>query len=163
MVLHHDIESAQQVQKPKYLICSQQTKDRTSAPDKKITTAFFDNFNLRKYHVEIDSIQYPRGSLPIKYEQNDYIGQFKNLKLFLKEYNGEPFLNPPISYPDMKTKYPIEITDLRHQPVHITPKIIQLYQEYGTDLDNARLFLILIRRIEIKLISDGNKLFEVKI
>ena len=26
-----------------------------------------------------------------------------------------------ISYPDMKTKNPIEIIDLRHQPDHITP------------------------------------------
>ena len=62
----------------------------------------------------------------------------------------------------MKTKYPIEIIDLRHQTDHITPKKNQLFHEYGTDLDNARLFLILIRRREIKLISDGNNLLEVK-
>ena len=53
----------------------------------------------------------------------------------------------------MKKKYPIKIIDLRHQPDHITPKKIQLFQEYGTDPDNARLFLILIRRREIELIS----------
>ena len=35
----------------------------------------------------------------------------KNLKLFFKEYIEEPLLNPLISYPDMKTKYPIEIVD----------------------------------------------------
>ena len=28
---------------------------------------------------------------------------------------------PFISYPGMKTKYPIEIIDLRHQPDHISP------------------------------------------
>ena len=55
----------------------------------------------------------------------------------------------------MKTKYPIGITDLRHQPDHITPKRIQLFQEYGTDPDNARLLLILVRRREIELRSDG--------
>ena len=49
----------------------------------------------------------------------------------------------------MKTKYPIEIKDLRHQPDHITPKKIQLFEEYGTDPDNGRLFLILIRCREI--------------
>ena len=49
----------------------------------------------------------------------------------------------------MKTKYPIEIIDLKHQSDHITPKKIQLFHEYGTDPDNARLFLILIRRREI--------------
>ena len=46
----------------------------------------------------------------------------------------------------MKTKYPIGMTDLRHQPDHITTKRIQLIQEYGTDPDNARLFLISVRQ-----------------
>ena len=63
----------------------------------------------------------------------------------------------------MKTKYPIEIIDLKHQSDLITPKKIQLFHEYGTDPDNARLFIILIRRREIELISNGNKLIEVKV
>ena len=63
----------------------------------------------------------------------------------------------------MKTKYPIEMIDLRHQVDHITPKKIQLFWEYGADPDNARFFLVLIRRREIELISDGNKLIEIKI
>ena len=72
-------------------------------------------------------------------------------------------MSPFISYPDMKTKYPIEIIDLRHQSDHITPNKIQLFLEYGDDPDNARFFLILIRRREIELISDGNKSIEIKI
>ena len=71
-------------------------------------------------------------------------------------------MSPFISYPDMKTKYPIEIIDLRHQADHITPKKIRLFLEYGADPDNARFFLILIRRREIGLVSDGNKLIEIK-
>ena len=63
----------------------------------------------------------------------------------------------------MKTKYPFGIIDLRHQPYHITPEQNQIFQEYGADPDNARLFLILIRRREIELISVGNKLIEVKV
>ena len=63
----------------------------------------------------------------------------------------------------METKYPIQIIDLRHQTDHITSKKVQLFQEYSANPDNARLFLILIRRREIELISDGNKLIEVKI
>ena len=50
----------------------------------------------------------------MNYEQNDYIEQYKDLKLFFIEYIGESLLSPFISYPDMKTKYPIEIIDLRH-------------------------------------------------
>ena len=72
-------------------------------------------------------------------------------------------MTPFISHSDMKTKYPIEIIDLRHQSDYITPKKIQLFWEYGADPENARFFLILIRRREIILISDGNKIFEVKI
>ena len=63
----------------------------------------------------------------------------------------------------MKTKYPIEIKELRHQPDHKTPKKTQLFQECSTDPNNARLFLLLIRRREKELISDGTKLIEVKV
>ena len=161
MLVQHDKGSAQQVNSPKYLICAHQTQLRTATHDKKINIAIFDNLDLQKYHIEVDGQRYPRDSVLINYEQNDYIQQYKDLKLFFREYIGEPILNPFISCPDMKTKYPIEIIDLRHQPDHITPKKIQLFQEYGTDPDNARLFVILIRRREIELISDGNKLIEV--
>ena len=50
----------------------------------------------------------------------------------------------------MKAKYPFRILDLRHQPDQTTPKKIQVFLENGTDPDNARLFLILIRRREIE-------------
>ena len=72
-------------------------------------------------------------------------------------------MSPFISYPDMKTKYPVEIIDLRHQSDRITPKKIQLFLEYGVDPENARFFLKLIRRREIELLSDGNKLIQIKV
>ena len=108
-------------------------------------------------------MRYLRDGVLANYEENDYIQQYKDLKLFFINYIGEPVLNALISYPDMKTKYPIEIIDLRYQSDYITAKKIQLLQEYGTDPNNARLFIILIRRRGIKLISDGNKLIEVKV
>ena len=163
LLIQHDIGSAQQVIQPKYLIRAHQTNLRTTTPDKKINIAIFDNMDIRKYYVEIDGQRYPRDSVLINYEENDYIQQYKDLKLFWKEYIGEPILNPLISYPDMKTKYPIEIIGLRHQSDHIIPKRIQKFHEYGTDPDNARLFFLLIRRREIELLSDGNKLIEVKV
>ena len=63
----------------------------------------------------------------------------------------------------MKTKYPIEIIDLRHQPDHLTPTKIQLFQEYSAYPENAKFYLIIIRRREIELVSDGFKLIEVKV
>ena len=38
-----------------------------------------------------------------------------------------------------------------------------LFLENGADPENARFFLILIRRREIELLSDGNKLIEIKV
>ena len=158
-----DIGSSQNVQSPKYMIGAHQTKDRIDGAISTKNVAIFDNLDLRKYYIEIDGQRYPRDSSLMNYEQNDYIEQYKDLKLFFKEYIGEELMSPFISYPDMKTKYPIEIIDLRHQSDHITPKKIQLFLEYGADPENATFFLILIRRREIELMSDGNKLIEIKI
>ena len=88
---------------------------------------YFDNFDLRKYYIEIDGQRYPRDSSLMFHEQNDYIEQYKDIKLFFKDYIGEQLMSPFISYTDMKTKYPIEIIDLRHQSDHLTPKKIQLF------------------------------------
>ena len=162
-----DIGSAQQVNSPKYLIACQQTAARLNAPIIGLNISRFDILNVRKYFVEIDSIRYPRDGFITNYNENDYIDQYKDLKLFYKEYVGEELLNPFVSYPDMKTKYPIQVIDLRFQPDHITPKKIQLFEEYRAEPANnpnsARLYVILIRRREIELISDGNKLIEVKV
>ena len=163
LLVQHDIGSAQNVSSPKYIICTHQTSLRSTIPNKKINIAVFDNMDLRKYYVEIDSVRYPGDGVLVYYEENDCIQQYKDLKIFFKEYIGEQILNPLISYPDMKTKYPVEIIDLRHQSDPLTPKKIQLFHKYGTDPNNARLFLILIRRREIELKSDGNKLIEVKV
>ena len=63
----------------------------------------------------------------------------------------------------MEAKYCIEIIDLRDQLDHITPKKIQLCQEFDAGPDNAKLFLRLFKRREKELISDGSKLIEVKV
>ena len=63
----------------------------------------------------------------------------------------------------VETKYPIEIIDLGHHTDHITPKKIQIFLEYTAQPENAKFYLLLIRRREIDLISDGNKLIEVKV
>ena len=84
MIVQVDIGSAQQVNSPKYLICAHQNKERIDSPNKNKNNAILDHLNLQKYYVEIDGQRYPRDSLLINYEQNDYIEQYKNLKFFLK-------------------------------------------------------------------------------
>ena len=97
LLAQHDIVSAQNVKAPKYMICTHQTNIRTTTPDKKNNKAIFDNLDLCKYFVEIDGLRFPRDSVLMNYEQNEYIQQYKDLKLFYREYNGEPILNPFIS------------------------------------------------------------------
>ena len=50
---------------------------------------------------------------------------------------------PFIGCTDMKNKYPIQVIDLRHQVDHITPKKIQLFEEYENDPvhPNFRLYI----------------------
>ena len=62
----------------------------------------------------------------------------------------------------MKNFYPIQVIHLRFQVDHITPKKIQLFDEFFKDPDNERLFVILIRHRQIEMISDGSKIVEVK-
>ena len=63
----------------------------------------------------------------------------------------------------MKNKYPIQVIDLRYQVDHITPKKTQLFEEYRAHPANANIIVILIRRREIEMISDGNRLLEVEV
>ena len=157
-----DIGSSQQVNSPKYLIGAYHTRTRADTANKKNYIAICHNLNLQTYYVKIDSIRYPRDSVLVNYGQNDYIEKYKDIKIFFREYVGEPILSPFIFYPDMKTKY-YESIDLKHQTDHITPQKLQLFHEYSADPENAKFLKILIRRRKIELISDGNKLIEVQV
>ena len=160
--LQVDIGSAQHNNSPKYLTSAFQTNARTTA-GKNINPAIFDSNHVTKYFVEIDGVRYPKDGVLINFEENSYLDQYRDLKLFYKEYVGEELLQPYISYPDMKYLYPIQITDLRHQVDHLTPKKIQLFEEFSEDPANEKLFIILIRHRQVEMISDGNKIIEVKV
>ena len=160
--LQIDVASAQGINSPKYLISASQTNARTT-PNKTSNPATFDHNNVTKYFVEIDGIRYPKDGVLNNFRENSYLDQYRDLKLFYKENVGEELLQPYKSYPDMKYLYPIQITDLRFQVDHITPTKIQLFQEFSEDPANERLFLIIIRHRQIEMISDGNKIIEVKV
>ena len=160
--LQVDIASAQHINSPKYLLGTFQTNVRTT-PNKAGNPAIFDNNNVTKYFVESDGVRYPKDGVIINFEKISYLNQYRDLKIFYKEYVGEELLPPYISYPDMKYIYPVQITDLRHQVDHITPKKIQLFEEFSEDPNNERLFPILARHRQVEMISDGNKIIEVKV
>ena len=99
----------------------------------------------------------------VNFAENNYLEQYRDLKLFYKEYVGEPMLNPIITYDKMKKYYPIQIIDLRFQVDHISPKKIRLFEEYDNNPVNTNLYVILIKHREIKMISDGNKIIGVEV
>ena len=130
---------------------------------KQKNVAVFGNLNVRKYHVDIDDIRHPKDCVSTDYTINDYVDQHRDLKLFYKECVREEVLSLFVSFSDMKKKYPIQVIDLRFQVDYNNPMKIQLFEEYNGATNNARLFMILFRVREGKMISDGNTLAEVNI
>ena len=74
---------------------------------------------------------------------------------------GEELLPPYIAYPHMKNL--IQVTDLKFQIHHFSPKKIQLFEEFSEDPKNERLFVLLVRQRQIEMISDGNKFIEIRV
>ena len=114
---------------------------------KKIILAIFDNVNVGKLFCQRDGYIFLKDAVLTSFPENEYLDQFRDLKIFYKEYVGEELLFPFISYTEMKNKYPIQIIDLRHQVDLITSKKFRLPEEFITDPAklNARLFVILNR------------------
>ena len=161
--LQVDIGSAQDINSPKYLMTTFQTQERIGTPNKANNPAVFDTNHVTKYSVEIDGARYPKDGVLTNFEEISFLAQYRDLKLFYKEYVGEELLPPYVSYADMKNFYPIQVTDLRFQVDHITPKKIQFFEEFSQDPSNERLFVTLVRHRQIEMISDGNKIIEVKV
>ena len=118
---------------------------------------------MKRCFVEIDGVRYPKDPVGTNFSDNKYLDQYRDLKLFYKEYNGESLLHPFISYLVMKTFYPIQVIDLRFQIDYITPKKIRLFQEYENAPENTNLFVILIKHREINMVSDGNKITGIQL
>ena len=129
----------------------------------RFNNSIFDHVDVRKFYVEIDGIRYPKNPIMVNYDENNYLEQYRDLKLFYKEYIGEPILNPIITYDKMEEYYPIQIIDLRFQVDHIPPKKIRLFEEYDDNPTNNNLYVILIKHREIKMIFDGNKIISVEV
>ena len=162
-----DIASSQSTNSPKYLKAAHQTENRIVTANKANNIAIFDHIDVKNYFVEIDGYRYPnhKEAVITDFSENDYLDQYRALKSFYREYVGELLMNPFISYTDLKDKYPIQVIDLRHQIDHISPKKMQLFEEYKNDpvYANKRLYVILLRHKQIEMISDGNKFIEVKV
>ena len=157
------IGSAQNINGPKYLSVTHQTAARIRVPNKANDVAVFDILDVAIYHIDNDGIRYPRDGVSIDYGLKDYVDRYRDRNLFYKEYVGEELLNSSISYTDVKTEDPIQVTDLRFQVDHINPEKIQLFEEHRGATNIARLFMILIRHRENRMIAEGDNITEVNL
>ena len=112
-----DIGSVSNINIPVYLIVAHQKtqRDNPARPANQFNIAVVDNVYVKRYFVEIDGIRYPKDPIETNFSDNFYLDQYRDLKMFYKEYNGESLLHPFISHLDLKTFYPIQVIDLRFQ------------------------------------------------
>ena len=168
--IQRDISSASNIISPLYVMAAHQKTQRpvpaipaNNLLNNRFNNAIFDHVDVRKYYSEIDGIRYPKDPVMVNYQENNYLEQYKDIKLFYKKYFGDQLLSPIITYNKMKDYYPIQTIDLRFQVDHISPKKTRLFEEYNLNPANTNLYVILIKHREIKMISDGNKIISVEI
>ena len=99
----------------------------------------------------------------VSFAKNNYLEQYKDFKLFYKEYVGDQLLSPIITYDKLKNCYRFQIIDLRFQLDHVSPKKILLFEEYDFNPTNTNLYVILKKHRVIKMISDGNRIISVEV
>ena len=165
-----DFSSASNTNSPLYLIAAHQRTRRPNPDDLTINlsnnwfnNAIFDHSKVRKHHSEIDGVRYPKNPIMVNFDENSYLEMFRDLKLFFKEYVGEQFLSPIISYYKNKTYYPIQITYLSFQIDNISPKKSRLFEEYDENPDISNIYVVFIKHREIKMIFDGLKIVSVEV
>ena len=158
-----DRGSAQNINFLKHLRVAHQTAARIGVPNKANNIAVFDNLSFSLYFVDMDGVCYPRDGVSIDYASNDYFDHYKDLKLFYEENVREELVSPFINYTGMKKNYHFQVIDPKFQVDHFNPKEIQLHGEYRGATIMTRLFTILFRHSEFKMISLSNKILEVTV
>ena len=147
-----DISSASNINSLFYLIAAHQKTQRpdpanpaNNLSNNRFNNAVFDHVVVRKCYSERDGIRYPKNPVMVSYDENNYLQQNKDLKLFYKEYVVDQLLSPIITYHKMKDYCPVQIIDLPFQVDHISPKKKRLFEEYHPNPTNSNLYVILIK------------------
>ena len=97
-----EIALSQSTNSPKDLIAAHQTENRIGTADKANNVSIFDHVDVKKYFAEIDGYRYPIESVITNFTENDYLDQYRVLKIFNREYIGEELMLPFIKYTDIQ-------------------------------------------------------------
>ena len=86
-----DIESASNINIPLYLIDDHQKtqRDNPARPPNLFSNAVLDHVDVKCHFVEIDGVRCPKDPVETNFSDNKYLDQYRDLKLFYEENNGE--------------------------------------------------------------------------
>ena len=73
--------SSVRVNSPKFSIAAHQAAARAGFANKSNNASLIDRLDVRKYHVEIDTIRYPKESVNIIYARNECLDPYGDLKM----------------------------------------------------------------------------------
>ena len=80
----HDIGSARNTNSPGDRVKAHQAAAAIRVSNKANEIALFDNLVVPKCFVDVDGVRYARDGVSIDYASNDYLDQYRDLKLFKK-------------------------------------------------------------------------------
>ena len=87
-----DISSASNINSPLYLIAAHQKTQRhdpadatINLPHNRFNNAIFVDVKVGKYYSEIDGMRYPKNPIMTNFDENNYLDQYRDLKLFYKD------------------------------------------------------------------------------
>ena len=78
--------SASIINNPLYLIAVHRKtqRDNPAIPQNQFNNAVFDNVDVKRFFVEVDGITYPEDPIETKYSENNYLDQYRDLKIINK-------------------------------------------------------------------------------
>ena len=84
-----DISSASNINSPLYLIAAHQKTQRpdpanpaNNLSNNRFNNSIFDDVVVRQYYSEIDGVRYPKNPVMVNFAENNYLEQYRDLKLF---------------------------------------------------------------------------------
>ena len=113
------------VEKPRWIIVGFQT-DKNETQEQ--NPAIFDDLNLSKATVRLNSDNYPTQDMTINFQTNDYAVLYEMFDNFKKEYYGFNSLvgGTQVNFPAFKNLYPIIVFDVRHQNEKVAVGVIDI-------------------------------------
>ena len=148
------------VEKPRYIIIAFQT-DKSDNQEQ--NPAVFDNLQLIKSYVTLNSERFPTSDIITNFNTNDYVKLYDLFDNFKKKYYGIDSLvgGTQVSFPAFKTLFPLLVFDVRHQNKRLKTGVtdMQVKLFFGANVPaNTNAYGCIISDRFFKMSSDGKNM-----